>query len=363
MTSSPRRSIETTAYSNPCGDNGKIWPRGTLSEFYTNEEKARAEPGNKDPLRGPGFFAPGGAEWLQREYPNCLTTSPAIDEWHKKISTWIPRDTEDWWMDKFENNEHLDSMSREWWRLRTRNLVVAHERGRENNPLGVVALTLVHQLERFETLRTEERFEGVMENYAPSPIFYEIRGLVVDESSRGEGIGLKLVQAALYQAIKSQMRIPTLAITTNAAAGRIFDKTQPPELYVPLDKYPLAAGKADSYDRLACWSRFEDIPASSNCSACPIKNKTSWWWPTHCFEDVEDRPSRGGLYIFRPPSDDPYYKFIDQVKEQDPYEFYAFERNEPIRLSQQSPYYSDSGLTSKLKKAGQYVMKKWDQYD
>lgn len=292
MTLSHNRSVELTTYTNPCDDRlaYDIDPL-KFKYFYERENRLRSEAGADDFFDGFNPKEEGIGEFLQKAYPHSITKSPQISQWYEDVSTWMPPDSENWWLEQFENDEHLDPMPQYWWRQRARNFIVAHEAGNESKPLGAVALTLVYAHER------DDRFRALF----PKALFYEIRGLVVDESRRGEGIGLKLVKSALYQAIASRrQRVPTLAITTNEAAGKIFQKAQFAD-QISVDEYPLARKHPDTpdlYNRLACWSRYEETPP--NCAACPIKNDTSWWWPTHHYGNIIDRGPVTNPFIHLP---------------------------------------------------------------
>jgi hypothetical protein len=130
-----------------------------------------------------------------------------------------------------------------------------------------------------------------------SPIFYEIRGLVVDKSCRGEGVGLKLIQAALGKATMSDIYVPTVAMTTNPAAARLFKKMKATTRPSDTGDYPHGGPRDDRYNNLACWSRFNYEGKSWSCSseitpppcdACPKYNRTAWWWPTHSARLMEE---------------------------------------------------------------------------
>ena len=182
----------------------------------------------------------------------------------------MPPIAEERWLQQFENSETLDPMSQEWWRLRARNLFVAYEDGNEARPLGDFALTIVYAHERFSNPTVISPFKH--------PLFYELRGLVVDDSCRGQGVGQKLVEAALHQAAISEERLPTFAITTNPIAAKLFEKAGATN-HPSKEEFPYKSVRASDYNKMACWSRLEEEPRY--CDACPINNNTAWWWPTH----------------------------------------------------------------------------------
>lgn len=271
MTASNKRSFEITTYTNLCSDKieDDLDLYDVLSPFLIQEEAARVEANVEhffqDPDDDIGKHLPSG-EAFQMNYPSRLTAgSPQITQWHNTITSWMPEEAQKWWLEQFDDhNEHLDPMSEYWWQQRTRNFIVAHEEGNIDKPLGAVALTKVYRSER-------PHIPGRIQD----SLFYEIRGLVVDESCRGRGLGQALALAALYAAAKSGESLPTFAITTNRAAANAFDKIGGKNK--ASKDYPYRGG--DLYDQLVCWSSFENGPLP--CSACPKFNKTAWWWKTH----------------------------------------------------------------------------------
>lgn len=223
-------------------------------------------------------------EYYQRHYPNRLVTKPEVDQWYKAVTTWMPADAEKWWLEQFKANEHLDAMPQEWWRQRTRNLIIARDKDTAR-PVGAVALTMIYMDERNIGVVPRTEFED--------PFFHEIRGLVVDESYRGERIGRKLVRAALEIATASDIRKPTVAVTTNPAAARLFE-TMKGELHPTNAKgFPdQSTFYAEYYNKYLCWERligaygirsgeWQCSEEKSPCGVCPKTHDIARWWPTH----------------------------------------------------------------------------------
>ncbi|HMI09000.1 MAG TPA: GNAT family N-acetyltransferase [Candidatus Saccharimonadales bacterium] len=287
MTSN-NRSVEIISYPNPCSD--RLYDDVDQSEvfhFIADENKARDKAGLSDYFLDEAhdnvFEGPG--EYFQRKYPGSIVRVPAIDEWYETVTTWMPPDVENWWLEQFKTNEHLDSMPQEWWRQRTRNLFIAREKDGGNKLVGSLALTLVHLDER--DLVPSRR------GHLDSPIFFEPRVLVVDQARRGEHIAQKLMQAALDAATMSDIYVPTAAVTTNTAAAKLFKKMKATTQPSDSEGYTYGGFGGERYNEMACWSRYDaergqmygrwacsgTIPSS--CDACPKYANTAWWWPTH----------------------------------------------------------------------------------
>jgi ribosomal protein S18 acetylase RimI-like enzyme len=271
MPLSSNESIEIVTYTNPCHDEiEQDIDVFVLLDFFENEEKARTKAGIEGFFHGRDYDKESLGELLQRKYASCLTTSPEIDEWYNSISNWIPSSTEEWWLNQFENSETLDSMPQEWWRLRTRKLIAGYEDGDIARPLASFAITKVYAHERFKSLIANAPFEHAL--------FYEARGLAVDYSCQGRGLGRMVTEETLNQIAILEERLPTFAITTNPIAAKIFQKigaTNKPTR----EEFPFKAVPASHYNQVACWSRFEEEPPY--CVACPVKSNTAWWWATH----------------------------------------------------------------------------------
>jgi GNAT superfamily N-acetyltransferase len=271
MTTASKRSFEISTYTNPCSDNieDNLDLYDILLPFLAQEEKARVEGGVEhffqDPDDDIGKHLPFG-EALQANYHSRLTAeSPQITQWHNIITSWMPEEAQKWWLEQFDDhNKHLDSMSKYWWQLRTRNFIFAHEKGNIDHPLGAVALTKVYSYERPHIPELNKR-----------ALFYEIRGVVVDESRRREKIGQALVVAALRAAVESGESLPTFAITTNKAAAAMFEAVGGKK--EASKDYPHGGGPL--YKRLVCWDSFEEGPLP--CNACPKHHDTVSWWKTH----------------------------------------------------------------------------------
>jgi RimJ/RimL family protein N-acetyltransferase len=294
---SNNESIQIEAHSNPHSDRFLQEMFSDPIEFFNHivdERRAREAryDYDPDPLEDYEGTWDNSGEFFQRIYPNFILKTPDLDKWHYNIVTWMPPDVQSWWFKQFknENNSHLDSMPREWWRLRTRNLLVARDQDNNNRPVGAAALTMVYISER-------KQFEAHMPENA-GPFCYEIRGLVIDDAYRGQGIAQELTRAALLQATLEQpvrgrgdeyYRIPTVAMTTNPVAAKIFEELG------ATDKPSKSKGFLyDSYNDVLCWSRRSEtnrgmgdrklVCSGENpppCDICPKRKKTALWFPTN----------------------------------------------------------------------------------
>lgn len=273
-----RGSFEITSYTNPCSDNylDNI-DQVEHNSFLALEEKGRAQAGLEsfsDTYKENPKLPMSGVDLIQGYPDRQFAESPQITQWYNIITSWMPEVAEEWWLEQFNNtNKHLDVMPQEFWHQRIRNFIFAHEEGNRNKPLGAVALTKVYLHERHSFQNGGE---------FTVPLFYEIRGLVVDESRRGEGIGEALVVEALRLAIKSREGLPTFANSSNKAAVNMFKKldgtTEEPKNFL------FATNGFDLHRLLACWSAHE-VPLKNLCEACPLRDntiddETTYYWPT-----------------------------------------------------------------------------------
>jgi len=279
MTSLDNRPIEIATYTNPCSDRMEDdVDISIFIDFLAGEENARSEARIGNFFDG---FKRGKEEsgiFFQRKYPSRLTESPEISKWHDTITKWMPSGVEDW-LEQFENDKHLDPMPREWWRLRTRELFVAHESGDRNRHLGYLALTKVY---------AHERSGSTIAPY--SPLLFEPRGLFVRESHRGQGIAEKLVRAAVHAAAMSEERLATGAVTTNPVAAKLFQRTGAVNRPATTKQF-----QYNDYEAVMCWARLEEKDGPQYCESCPIAYHTSWWWPTHRDPITEIETPEAGL--------------------------------------------------------------------
>lgn len=279
-------SIEIISSSNPCSDS--IYDdvdHLTLLDFINADLDARRKAG----IGGSFVVGVRGDQWehsgeyYQRNYPNSFSRDPKIDRWYEAVTTWMPADAEKWWLDQFKTNRYLESMSQEWWRQRTRNFIVARDKDTAK-PVGAVALTIVYMDER-------DIHTGVGDHdKLLNPFYHEIRGLVVDESYRGKGIGQKLILKALDEAMASDIDKATVAVTTNKYAASLFEKMKAVSQPSNAKGFPdHGVHYADYYNEYLCWQRLHEfylnVPRQCSgekppCDICPKTHEIAWWWPT-----------------------------------------------------------------------------------
>jgi GNAT superfamily N-acetyltransferase len=268
---SDNHSITFETYTNPYSDDPfrDIVPEA-YGDFIFREQMARSEAGidqfPKDFSNDETRFN----EAILREYPFSLTKSPELSDWHDKATNWMPSDAEGWWLEQFKNNEALNPMSREWWRLRARSFHVARDSDDGNRPVGALAVTKIYLSERFAEMSRTGSGRAAL---------YEPRAHVVAESYQGRGIGTGLWRTALRSITMSEDPLPTVVLTTNEIEAKLLQKeggTNKPSF----GDLPARMRQVEILNnRLVCWARLESTPRY--CDACPIKHNTAWWFPTH----------------------------------------------------------------------------------
>lgn len=196
----------------------------------------------------------GLAEYLCGVKSTSTWRDEETRRWHKTLASWMPKQALDWWLPWFEIEPTLVAMPLGWWRWRALALVVIRCR-RQIVAMGALTIVIGNGYQGHND------FRGVA-------LFYEIRGLVVDPTYRGQGLSRHLINALVAQATKLGS-VPTLMATQNPQLQASIARQQSVRPAFPGDR---------SYRSLACWC---PRPPQPLCPECPIRPGNTLWWPTH----------------------------------------------------------------------------------